>query len=121
MIGLAAGLGCYYAVQLKSRFHYDDSLDVVGVHMVGGVLGILLTGVFATLVVNAAGASGGLTQLGRQALLDVVAVAFPFFGTLLLLKLTDWLVGVRVTGEEEITGLDLSQHGEIAYPGLLRD
>jgi Amt family ammonium transporter len=84
--------------------------------MVGGVIGILLTGVFATLLVNASGAAGGLTQLGRQALLDLVALAVPFVGTLLLLKLTDRLVGVRVSPEDEIAGLDLSQHGEIAYP-----
>jgi Amt family ammonium transporter len=116
LIGLAAGLVCYYACHLKIRFKYDDSLDVVGVHMVGGVIGILLTGVFATLVVNASGAAGGLTQLGRQALLDLVALGFPFAGTLLLLKLTDRLVGVRVSPEDEIAGLDLSQHGEVAYP-----
>ena len=116
LIGLAAGLVCYYACHLKVRFKYDDSLDVVGVHMVGGVIGILLTGVFATLLVNASGAAGGLTQLGRQALLDLVALGVPFVGTLLLLKLTDRLVGVRVSAEDEITGLDLSQHGEIAYP-----
>jgi ammonium transporter, Amt family len=116
LIGVAAGLVCYYAVHLKFRFNYDDSLDVVGVHMVGGVIGILLTGVFATLVVNGAGAQGGWSQLGRQALLDVVALVVPFVGTLLLLKLTDLLVGVRVSTEEEIAGLDLSQHGEVAYP-----
>ena len=116
LIGLAAGLACYYACHLKPRFKYDDSLDVVGVHMVGGVLGILLTGVFATLVVNASGATGGWTQLGRQLLLDVVALGVPFVGTLLLLKLTDRLVGVRVSTEDEITGLDLSQHGKVAYP-----
>jgi len=116
LIGLAAGLVCYYACHLKVRFKYDDSLDVVGVHMVGGVIGILLTGVFATLLVNASGAAGGLTQLGRQALLDLVALGVPFVGTLLLLKLTDRLVGVRVSAEDEIAGLDLTQHGEIAYP-----
>jgi len=119
LIGLAAGLVCYYACHLKIRFKYDDSLDVVGVHMVGGVIGILLTGVFATLVVNASGAAGGLTQLGRQALLDVVALGFPFVGTLLLLMLTDRLVGVRVSAEDEIAGLDLSQHGEVAYPSTV--
>ena len=115
LIGLAAGLVCYFAVQLKSRFRYDDSLDVVGVHLVGGALGVLLTGVFASLLVNAAGAQGGLTQLGRQGLLDLVAIGFPFVGTLLLLELTDRLVGVRVTDSEETAGLDLSQHGEVAY------
>ncbi len=119
LIGLAAGLVCYYACQLKIRFKYDDSLDVVGVHMVGGAIGILLTGVFATLVVNASGAAGGLTQLGRQALLDLVALGFPFVGTLLLLMLTDRLVGVRVSAEDEIAGLDLSQHGEVAYPSTV--
>jgi len=115
LIGLGAGLVCYYAVHLKSRFKYDDSLDVVGVHMVGGALGVLLTGAFATLLVNTAGAQGGWTQVGRQAVLDVVAIAFPFIGTLVLLKLTNLLIGVRVTDSEEADGLDLSQHGEVAY------
>ncbi len=115
LIGLAAGLVCYFAVQLKSRFAYDDSLDVVGVHLVGGALGVLLAGIFASLLVNPAGAAGGLNQLGRQIVLDVVAIGFPFFGTLLLLKLTDLVVRVRVSDNEEAEGLDLSQHGEIAY------
>jgi Amt family ammonium transporter len=69
VIGAAAGLLCYGAVHLKDIFHYDDSLYVVGVHMVGGVEGVVLTGVFASLAVNAAGEAGGWTQLGRQAVL----------------------------------------------------
>ena len=116
IIGAAAGLLCYGAVHLKDVFHYDDSLDVVGVHMVGGVIGVVLTGVFASLAVNAAGEAGGWTQLGRQAVLAVVGIAYPFVMTWIILWVTDRTVGLRVTPGEEEGGLDLSEHGEVAYP-----
>jgi ammonium transporter, Amt family len=109
VIGASAGILCHLAVRLKKRLHYDDVLDVVGVHMVGGFIGVLLTGVFASLAVNAAGADGGWAQLGRQSVLAVVALVYPFFMTLLLLWITDHLVGLRVTATEEKIGLDLSQ------------
>jgi Amt family ammonium transporter len=113
VIGFAAGGVCFLAVNLKTRIGYDDSLDVVGVHLVGGIVGALLTGVFASAAVNAF--SGGLEQLGRQAFAVGATMAFSFAMTLGILKLVDMLVGVRVTEEEELTGLDLSQHSEVAY------
>jgi ammonium transporter, Amt family len=112
VIGLAAGLICWYAVELKSRFRYDDSLDVVGVHLVGGIVGALLTGVLASVAVNelSAGAS-----IGKQAIAVGATLGFSFVMTLIILKVVDLLVGVRVTEEEEVTGLDLSQHAEVGY------
>ncbi|HEV8063977.1 MAG TPA: ammonium transporter, partial [Acidimicrobiales bacterium] len=115
VIGLAAGVICCLAIQLKLRFRYDDSLDVVAVHLVGGVLGVILTGVFTSLVINAAGANASFAQVGKQLGLVGTTVAFSFLGTLVLLKITDVTVGLRVSPEEEDTGLDLSQHGEVAY------
>jgi ammonium transporter, Amt family len=115
IIGAAAGLLCYGAVHMKDVFHYDDSLDVVGVHMVGGAIGVLLTGVFASLAVNAAGEAGGWTQLGRQAVLAVVGIAYPFAMTWIILWITDRTVGLRVTPGDEAMGLDLSEHAEIGY------
>jgi Amt family ammonium transporter len=115
IIGIAAGALCYFACHLKDVFHYDDSLDVVGVHMVGGFVGVVLTGVFASLAVNAAGAAGGAVQLGRQLLLAVVAIVYPFVLTWIILWVTDKVVGLRVSPEDEAAGLDLSEHGEPAY------
>jgi Amt family ammonium transporter len=114
-IGLAAGLVCFGAVSLKGRLGYDDSLDVAGVHMVGGVIGVLLTGAFASLAINAAGASASLTQVGKQGVLAGVTLAYSFLATLAILKITDVTVGLRVTEEHEEAGLDASQHGEVAY------
>jgi ammonium transporter, Amt family len=118
VIGAAAGLICYGAVHLKDILHYDDSLDVVGVHMVGGAIGVVLTGVFASLAVNPAGAAGGLTQLGRQAVLAVIAIAYPFVVTWIILWVIDKVVGFRVSPEDEATGLDLSEHDEVGYEHL---
>ena len=119
-IGLVAGVGCAYAVRLKFRFGYDDSLDVVGVHMVGGLLGALLTGVFADLAVNPAGADGliaggGLALLGKQFVAVGVTIGFSFAMTFGILKLVQATIGLRVTEAEEITGVDLSQHSEAGY------
>ena len=119
-IGLAGGVVCAWAVGLKFRFGYDDSLDVVGVHMVGGIVGALLTGVFADAAINEFGADGlalggGLTLLGKQALAVVVTLAFAFGVTTLIAKLVDATIGLRVTEEEEMAGLDLSQHAEAGY------
>lgn len=118
-IGLGAGIACYFAVIWKSRMGYDDSLDVVGIHGVGGVLGIVATGLLASKAVNSAGADGlffgNPAQLGIQ-LLTVMAVgAFSCVGTYAILKLVDLVVGLRVSEEDELTGLDLSQHDERAY------
>jgi Amt family ammonium transporter len=114
-IGLIAGLVCFQALRLKDRFGYDDSLDVVGVHMVGGVVGVLLTGAFASLAINAAGAAASLAQVGKQAVLVGVTLVFSFVATIVLLKITDVTVGLRLSDEHEEMGLDASQHGELAY------
>jgi Amt family ammonium transporter len=113
LIGLAAGTVCFLAVDLKSRIGYDDSLDVVGVHMVGGIVGALLTGLLASVAVNAF--DGGIVQLGKQAIGVGATLAFSFVVTLGILKAVDALVGLRVSEEEEVTGLDLSQHSEVGY------
>jgi ammonium transporter, Amt family len=113
LIGLAAGAICFGAVDLKPRLAYDDSLDVVGVHLVGGIVGALLTGVLASAAVNAF--QGGLVQLGKQAVGVAVTLGFSFVATLAILKAIDALIGLRVTDEEEVTGLDLSQHAEVGY------
>jgi ammonium transporter, Amt family len=119
IIGLVAGALCYGAVRCKSSFGYDDALDVVGVHGIGGIWGALATGVFASVAVNAAGANGLLYGNPRQLLIQLIAVlssvGFAFVGSMILLTITDALVGLRVPDEEEVMGLDLSQHEENAY------
>ena len=119
VIGFAAGLICYLAVSLKPRLGYDDSLDVVGVHMTGGVVGALLLGLFATRSINPAGANGAfygdVAQIWRQGIAVVVTLVYSFVVSMVLLKVTDMLVGLRVTEADELTGLDLSQHAESAY------
>jgi len=115
VIGLIAGVVCFVAVEAKSRLRYDDSLDAVGVHMVGGIVGALLTGVFASIVVNPAGADGGWAQVGRQAAAIGVTLAFSFVATLVILTIVERLVGFRVTEDAEDEGLDLAEHGESAY------
>jgi Amt family ammonium transporter len=118
-IGAAAGAACYAAIVWKGRIGYDDALDVVGIHGVGGVIGIVATGLFASKAVNPAGADGlffGNTgQLGIQLLAAVCTAAFSVIGTYVILKVVNGIAGLRVSGEEESTGLDLSQHNERAY------
>jgi Amt family ammonium transporter len=114
-IGFAAGVLCFLAVEAKSRLGYDDSLDVVGVHLVGGVVGAVLTGAFASLAVNPAGAEASLGQVGRQAAAVAVTAGYSFLVTLLVAKACDLLLGLRVSEDEEVAGLDLSQHREVAY------
>jgi Amt family ammonium transporter len=119
-IGLAAGAVCFLAISLKYRFGYDDALDVIGVHLVGGILGSLMVGVFATRAVNSHGANGllaggGLHLLEEQALAVGVTIAFSFVVSFGLAKVVDRLVGLRVTPDEEVEGLDTSQHAETAY------
>jgi Amt family ammonium transporter len=115
VIGGAAGILCYGAVLLKSRLRYDDALDVVGVHMVGGFVGVVLTGVFASLAVNALGVSGGMVQFGREVVLAVAALVYPFVMTFGILWVTDKTVGLRVGESEEFAGLDMGEHDEVAY------
>jgi Amt family ammonium transporter len=119
IIGLAAGALCYFAINLKSKFGYDDSLDVVGVHGVGGTWGALATGLFASKAINAAGSDGlffgNPSLIGIQALSVVSAWVYSFVVTLIILKVLDWTMGLRVSEEHEMTGLDLSQHGESGY------
>jgi Amt family ammonium transporter len=119
LIGVGGGILCFFACNLKARFGYDDSLDVVGVHGVGGTWGALATGLFASKAINAAGADGlfygNPGQLGIQAVSVLATWAFAFLGSYVLLKVVDALVGLRVTEEEEFLGLDVSQHSENAY------
>jgi len=127
-IGAIAGVVCYLMVtRVKSKFGYDDSLDVFGVHGAGGSLGALLTGVFAVKAINpifkdaqGAAAAVGLidghpAQVLNQFVGVVIAWVLAVVGTLVILKVVDWAVGLRVTEEQEVQGLDLSQHGEEGY------
>jgi Amt family ammonium transporter len=119
IIGFLAGVGCFAAVELLVRGRVDDALDVFGVHGVGGIIGALATGIFATKTINSAGADGLLYgnpgQLGIQALAVVVTILYAASVTWVLLKVINALVGIRVSPEEEARGLDTSQHGEAAY------
>jgi Amt family ammonium transporter len=119
IIGLVAGALCYLAVLAKNLFGYDDALDVVGVHGIGGLWGALATGLFASVAVNPAGANGlffgNPGQLGVQAMGAGAAIAYSMAVTFLILKVIDWTVGLRVAKEEEVQGLDLSLHSEIGY------
>ena len=115
VIGGGAGLLCYLAVRLKDRLHYDDALDVVGVHMVGGFVGVVLTGVFASLAVNALGAAGGMVQFGRETVLAIAALVFPFVMTFIILWFVDKTIGLRVSDAVQDAGLDFAEHGEFGY------
>ncbi len=119
VIGAVAGFICYTACNLKARLGYDDSLDVVGVHGVGGTWGALATGLFATKLVNEAGGDGlfhgNPKQLWVQLVAVVVTWVLGFVMTTVILKVLDATMGLRVTEEEEVVGLDLSQHSETAY------
>ena len=118
-IGFGAGAVCYFGVNIKNFFGYDDSLDAVGIHGVGGTFGALATGLFASKAINAAGADGAFfgnpSLLLIQLLSVAVAIAYAFCVTWIILKVLDWTMGLRVQQEEEVQGLDLSQHGESGY------
>ena len=119
LIGLAAGYLCYLGVNMKNRFGYDDSLDAVGVHGVGGTFGALATGLFASKAVNAAGADGFF--FGNSSLLLIqgasilAAATYSFVVSWIIIKLLNATMGLRVNQENELEGLDLSQHGESGY------
>jgi Amt family ammonium transporter len=119
VVGLVAGIVCSFAIGLKFRFGFDDSLDVVGVHFVGGVVGVLLIGLLATEVMTAGPRGlfygGGLAQLGKQALGAMVVAAYAFIVSYALAKLIDRVMGFRVSAEDEATGVDFTQHAETAY------
>lgn len=119
LIGLVVGVLCFYGVRLKAKFGFDDALDVIGVHGVGGTTGALLTGVFASTAVNAAGADGLLAGNAAQMVPQVVGVlatiAFSFIASFIILKLIDVTIGLRVDDETEERGLDISEHAETAY------
>ena len=119
VIGVGAGVFCYSACILKTKLGYDDSLDVVGVHGVGGTWGALATGLFASKAINPDGADGFFFgnpgQLGVQAVAVLASWILAFVGTTILLKIIDAVMGLRVSDEEEQTGIDLSQHDENAY------
>jgi Amt family ammonium transporter len=128
LIGLSAGAFCYFMVtKIKVRLGYDDSLDAFGVHGAGGTLGAILTGVFASHTINpifkdaqgnvlASGLiEGNFHQVLNQLTGVAMAWAIAIVGTVLILKIVDAAVGLRVSAEHEIQGLDLSQHGEEGY------
>src|SRR5262249_26561796 len=128
LIGLIAGVFCYCMVAVvKAKFGYDDSLDAFGVHGAGGTLGALLTGIFAVSAVNpifkdAQGNTlpsglleGNAHQLLNQFVGVLMAWALAIVGTLVILKVVDATIGLRITEEDEVQGLDLSQHGEEGY------
>ena len=120
MIGAIAGVVCFLAISLKYRFGFDDALDVIGVHLVGGVLGSLMVGLFASVAVNPAGRNGllfggGMGLFGEQSLAAGVTLVFSFTMSLLIAKVIDLTIGLRVDEEDEDTGLDLALHAETAY------
>lgn len=119
VIGGVAGALCYSAINLKYALRYDDSLDVVAVHGVGGTWGAIATGLFASTAINAAGNdglfAGNPAQLGVQVVSVLATIAYSFVLSLVILKVVDATMGLRVREEEEVEGLDLSQHGERAY------
>jgi Amt family ammonium transporter len=127
-IGLCGGAACYFAVtKLKSAFGYDDSLDVFGVHGVGSTIGLLLVGFLANPAVNgliattfktcgaAVSLAGSAAQFKNQVIGVLVTAVFSAVATFIILKLVNAIVGLRVTPEEEHSGLDLTQHGESGY------
>jgi Amt family ammonium transporter len=119
-IGFIAGILCLLAVGLKTKIGYDDSLDVVGVHLVGGLIGALLLGLFADTAINPAGADGlllggGAELLGKQFVASISVLAFSFIATVIIAKVIDAVIGLRVDEEAEDMGLDLAEHAEVGY------
>ena len=124
IIGLTAGVFCYLMVtKVKAIFGYDDALDAFGVHGAGGTIGALLTGVFAQSVINPIFGEGKAVgwldghwgQIGNQFVGVLIAWGFALVGTIVILKVTDLITGIRATEEHEVEGLDVTQHGEEAY------
>jgi Amt family ammonium transporter len=118
IMGGVAGVICYLAVLAKTKMGYDDSLDVVGVHGVGGIWGALATGIFASSVVNPAGnglLNGNPHQLVVQAIGVGTTIAYSVVVTFVILKVIDVIIGLRVSSDDETQGLDLTQHSEVGY------
>jgi Amt family ammonium transporter len=118
IIGFAAGIICALATGLKHFFKFDDALDVVGVHLVGGVLGALLIGLFGTHMINGANGlfyKGGWTLMGHQVIAVAAVATYSFVATYIIAQIINRTIGLRVTPDEESAGLDLSQHAETAY------
>lgn len=119
VVGLAAGVVCSFAIAAKFRFNYDDSLDVVGVHFVGGVVGVSLIGLLATAVMTSGPRGlfygGGFGQLGKQTFAIVVVAVYAFTVSFVLAKVIDRVMGFRVSAEDETAGVDFTQHAETAY------
>jgi len=119
LMGLAAGLICAWAVGLKYRFGYDDSLDVVGVHLVGGIVGVLGIGLIGTAAaptgVDGLFYGGGVDQLGRQALAGGIVLVYAFVASGIIALVVDKLMGFRINEEHEVSGIDLIVHAETAY------
>lgn len=119
-IGAAAGLGCFYAsTKLKRAMGYDDSLDVFGVHAVGGIIGALLTGVFCAKNLGGAGFGGDIDSIGGQLVVQATGIGatlvYTGIVTFIILKVLDIVIGLRVSEEDETEGLDLTQHDERGY------
>jgi Amt family ammonium transporter len=120
-IGLFSAIVCYtFVAYVKPKLKYDDSLDAFGVHGVGGFVGAVLTGVFATQFITGDGGQQGALygdwhQLGVQAIVNIAAIVFSAVMTFILFKIVDKTVGLRVSDQQEEIGLDISQHGEIGY------
>jgi Amt family ammonium transporter len=118
-MGGVAGALCYAAVLSKRRFGYDDSLDVVGIHGIGGLWGALATGLFASIAANPDGADGLFSGNPRQFTIQTIgagaAIAYSIVLTFIILKAIDLTVGLRVDADEETQGLDITSHGEIGY------
>ncbi len=120
VIGILAGAVCSVAVRIKFRFGFDDALDVVGVHVVGGIIGALSLGFLATTSINSAGSNGlffggGISLLGVQTLAVVSVMVFSFVASFILAKVIDKTFGLRVSRVDEEEGLDMTQHSEAAY------
>jgi len=120
IIGIFVSLFCFLMVAIvKPKLGYDDSLDAFGVHGIGGILGALATGLFASKAVNAAGANGLFFGNPKQFLIQLIAVGvtigYTLIATTIIYKVVDWVVGMRVVEKDEVIGLDLTQHNENAY------
>lgn len=119
LMGIVAGIGCYYAVRIKNKFGWDDALDVWGVHGMGGVIGTIMLGIFASKVINPVGTNALIYGGSSFFLIQIASVVgtfiYAFVFTYMMLKLIDTITPVKVSEEHETIGLDWAIHGENAY------